>query len=143
VPQPLNLNVGHHFMHKLTVADEVWNRACDGGGDSPRAGDQALAALLLFHGPAMNGGVLHAIECLSSDQLSSALAGYRYFGFESVAVLISEAENTIQPDLDIDTIEAVFDQQYLEKIPDDGKLANRFESHQRENPNEYSPFVRK
>lgn len=130
-------------MHELTDADEIWNRACEGGGDSPRAGDRALAALLLFHGPAMNGGVLHAVECLSPDQLTAALAGYRYFGFESVAALIGEDEKAIQLEQDLDTLEAVFDKQYWAQIPDDGVLVKSFESHLRENPHEYSPLVRK
>jgi hypothetical protein len=128
-------------MRELTVADKVWNRACEGGGDSLRAGDRALAALLLFHGPAMNGGVLHAVECLSSDQLSAAQAGYRHFGFESVAVLIGEAEKASQRQQDLDTLEAVFDQRYWTQIPDDGVLVKSFESHQKENPQEYSPLV--
>ena len=130
-------------MHELTDADEVWNRACEGGGDSPRAGDRALAALLLFHGPAMNGGVLHAVECLSPDQLMAALAGYRHFGFESVAVLIGEAKKAIQLEQDLDTFEAVFDKQYWAQFPDDGVLVKGFESDLRENPQEYSPLVHK
>jgi hypothetical protein len=130
-------------MHELTVADEVWNRACEGGGESPCAGDRALAALLLFHGPAMNGGVLHAVECLSPDQLTAALHGFRHFGFESVAVLIGEAEKAIHIEQDIDTLEAIFDQQYWAQIPDDGVLVKSFEVHLRENPQEYSPIVRK
>ena len=130
-------------MHEITDADELWNRACEGGGDSPRAGDRALAALLLFHSPAMNGGVLHAVECLSPDQLVAALDGYRHFGFESVAVLIGEAEKAIQLEQDLDTLEAVFDKQYWAQIPDDGVLVKGFERHLRENPQEYSPLVRK
>ena len=130
-------------MHELTVADEVWNRACEGGGVSPRAGDRALAALLLFHGPAMNGGVLHAVECLSPDQLTAVLAGYIHFGFESVAALIGEAKKAIQLEQNLDTLEAVFDKQYWAQMPDDGVLVKGFESQLRENPQEFSPLVRK
>jgi hypothetical protein len=61
----------------MTQADMIWNRAC--GEDSLRAlpGDRALADLLNAHGLAMNGGVLHAIECMSAEELSEAEAGCR------------------------------------------------------------------
>jgi len=63
-------------MNVLSQADIIWNRAC--GEDSLRShpGDRVLADLLLAHGLAMNGGVLHAVECLSSDELLDAESGY-------------------------------------------------------------------
>src|SRR5439155_15972949 len=44
---PLTSNVRPQKMHELTTADRVWNRACQGGGETPRVGDTALAALLV------------------------------------------------------------------------------------------------
>ncbi|MFP5370384.1 MAG: hypothetical protein ACLGI3_06510 [Actinomycetes bacterium] len=43
-------------------SDLVWNRACDTFDIDPGMppGDAALAAVLLCHGMAMNGGLLHA-----------------------------------------------------------------------------------
>ena len=128
-------------MHELTVADRVWNRACQGGGDSPRAGDSALAALLLFHGAAMNGGVLHAVESLSPDELAGALAGYGCFGYKGIAKLIRTALDAIQRDQDLDSLEAKLDQEYWSQIPDDGVLVKAFEVHYEATPQEYSPLV--
>jgi hypothetical protein len=128
-------------MYELSTMDKIWNRACDGGGDYPCAGDQALAALLVFHGLAMNGGVLHATECCSSDQLTEAQAGFRYFGRDRVAVLIAEAEEATRLGQDTYKLEAVFDQKYWAEIPDDGVLVNSFESHHKTNPQEFSPLI--
>jgi hypothetical protein len=59
-------------MHELSTADRVWNRAAlDAGGSPPREGDRALAALLLAHGMIMNGGVDHAVEALSAEELAA------------------------------------------------------------------------
>lgn len=124
-------------MPNPAVANEIWNRACKGGGDSPRAGDRALAALPRFHGAAMNGGVLHAAEYLSSVQLLEAKAGYCYFGYESVADLVVAAEKAILLEQDLDNLEEEFDQQYHAKIPNDGALASRFEYHLKANYLEY------
>jgi hypothetical protein len=131
--------VGRQDMYELTNKDKIWNRACEGGGDSPRAGDIALASMLLFHGPAMNGGVLHAVECLSSEQLTAAKAGYTYFGFDAIADLITSAERAINEGQDLEAREAILDQQYWAVIPDDGALSKSFEWHRSQHPFEYSP----
>jgi hypothetical protein len=62
-------------MAELTDADKIWNRAC--GADPLRTlpGDRALTDLLHPHGLVMNGGVLHAAECMSADELSDAESG--------------------------------------------------------------------
>jgi hypothetical protein len=49
------------------------------------AGDRALAALPLFHGLAMNGGIPHAVECLQPDEQEAARRGYQFFGFDDAA----------------------------------------------------------
>ena len=51
----------------MTPVDIIWNRAWKGVGPNACSGDRALAALLKAHGLAMNGGVLHAVECLKSS----------------------------------------------------------------------------
>jgi hypothetical protein len=89
----------------------------------------------------MNGGVLHATECCSSDQLTEAQAGFRYFGRDRVAVLIAEAEEATRLGQDTYKLEAVFDQKYWAEIPDDGVLVNSFESHHKTNPQEFSPLI--
>ena len=75
----------------LTEHDRVWNRAAmDDGGEEPRAGDRALADLLYAHGMVMNGGVHHALEVLTPDELKAAIAGFRYFSLGAVADLLEE-----------------------------------------------------
>ena len=64
-------------------ADEVWNRACDPDAPFTHPGDAALAAVLLCHGTAMNGGLLHACETLDPDQRARAVAGYRLLGLDA------------------------------------------------------------
>ena len=128
-------------MHKLNSVDKIWNRACYGGGESPCAGDKALAALLLFHGLAMNGGVLHAVECLSVRQLTEAKDGYTYFGFKPVADLIFSAQDAIEKKLDLDALESTMNEQYWAQVPNDEFLVNSFENHQKQNPSEYSPII--
>ena len=126
----------------MTPADEIWNRACQGGGATPRAGDLALSALLLFHGLAMNGGVLHAVDCLSSAQLTDSQAGYRFFGFPSTAELLEKAHHGSTDEHDLDGIEAALDQEYWSHIPDDSTLVARFEAHYKLNLQDYCPLTR-
>lgn len=128
-------------MYELTGTDKIWNRACQGGGESPRPGDTALAGLLLFHGPTMNGGVLHAVECLSAEQLVAAQAGYTYFGFGGIADLIGAAQKAIRQGDDLEPLEAEFDQRYWALVPDDGVLVESFERRQQQHPLDYSPIV--
>ena len=60
----------------------IWNRAC--GQDRLRSlpGDRAFADLLLAHGLVVNGGVLHAVECLTAAELSDAESGYQFYGLD-------------------------------------------------------------
>jgi hypothetical protein len=119
-------------MNQLTPSIRVWNRACQGGGASPLPGDSALAGLLAFHSLAMNGGVLHACECLEATRLEAAEAGFRYFGFDSVADFILRAQRILESDDDLETNEARLDREYASFVPDDTYLASRFETHFRE-----------
>lgn len=128
-------------MHDLTMADRVWNRACQGGGISPRAGDSALSALLLFHGTAMNGGVLHAVECLSPNDLAAAQSGYNYFGISGIAARIGFAQAKIPCGQDLDDLESGLDQDYSTVVVDDETLVKAFSAHLNSNAAEYSPLV--
>ena len=122
----------------LSTADIVWNRACQGGGDSPCRGDTALASLLLFHGAAMNGGVLHAVGCLSVEQRAHAKDGFRYFGFASVEDVITRGETVPSESVDIGNIAATLDSEYCAVIPSDSTLVERFEEHFARTPSEFS-----
>ncbi|MGD0959893.1 MAG: hypothetical protein ABSB19_08805 [Methylomonas sp.] len=106
---------------KMSRQVEIWNRAAlDAGGDDPREGDSALAALLLLHGMAMNGGVDHAIDVLSSEEYAMALAGYRYYGLERVADVLERARDATDAELDL------LDTEYSELVPQDETLVQAF-----------------
>ena len=127
-------------MYKMTNADLIWNRACAGGGSDSRAGDRALAALLTAHGLTMNGGVLHVVECLTPSEMSDAQSGYRFFGLDAVADLLSHARRVFEADDDLASQEALLDQQYAALVPDDSSLVERFEKYWRENPSDFAPL---
>jgi hypothetical protein len=127
-------------MAKLTQADMIWNRAC--GEDPLRSlpGDSALTDLLRAHGLAMNGGVLHAVECLASEELTHAEAGYCYFGLSEVASLLSRARNLFEKGDDLERHEQQLDRRYGDLIPSDSSLVESFEKRLRANPSDFAPL---
>ena len=127
-------------MSKLSNTVLIWNRAC--GNDALRSlpGDRALADMIGAHGLAMNGGVLHAVECLAPEQLSDACSGYAYFGLQAIASLLSRAKTILDEDDDLENNEQRLDRQYAKIIPDDEALVERFEAHLHSHPSDFSPL---
>lgn len=127
-------------MYELTEADRIWNRAC--GEDPLRAlpGDRALADLLCAHNLAMNGGVLHAVECLTIEQRLAAEAGYRYFGFEEVASFLSHAQEIFETTDDLESYEQKLDVEYGHIIPSDTTLVDRFKLRLKSYPLDFAPL---
>jgi hypothetical protein len=121
----------------VPAADLVWNRACDGGGPNPRTGDAALAALLLCHGYAMNGGVFHAVEGLDEMELRKAADGYRFFGLEAVSALFDRAAQT--PNADRGGLEREFDLEYG-RLANDSLLTERFCKRFKAHPELFAPL---
>ena len=130
----------------IPASDVIWNRACQEFDIRPGMppGDAALAAVLLCHGMAMNGGLVHACEGLEADELSRAVAGYRFFGLDEVADLVSAVAQRVA-DLDpadadaAERLEIDSDQRFYELVPDDESVARAFEAHVREHPDAYAP----
>ena len=125
----------------MTTDDRVWNRAAlEAGGDSPGAGDRALASLLLVHGLIMNGGVHHAIGCIESAELIAAAEGYAYFGFDDVAAFL---RTSLDPVLSswTDGTEVAANGRYAEMVPNDSDLVVRFHEVFRERAGEFRPVV--
>jgi len=127
-------------MSELTRADRIWNRAC--GKDEMRflPGDRALADMIPAHGLVMNGGVLHAVECVSDSELSAAVSAYRFFGHDAAANLLLRAKIILDKGVNLDFHEQELDKQYAAIIPDDSFLVERFQEHLEENPSEYAPL---
>jgi len=126
-------------MYELTEADMIWDRACGEDPSRTHAGDRALAHLLRAHGLIMNGGVLHAVELLAPDELSDAQSGYRFYGLDEIASLLSRAKTLLEADDGLDAHEAQLDREYAEIVPDDTFLVKRFEKHFEANQAEYAP----
>jgi hypothetical protein len=146
----------------MSKATQVWNRACaDNGLANPTAGDHALAAMLLAHGLVMNGGVLDAVEIMDERQLAAAIAGYRFFGFDQVADLLSQTKEflkagtadpnelerftingvevvLLEEDNHLGDLEPQLDLDYHGHIPDDSSLFKRFERHLATNPGDFA-----
>jgi hypothetical protein len=123
------------------AADEVWNRACDPFAPFPRPGDAALAALLLCHGMAVNGGLLHACDGLEPDQGADAVAGYRLFGLDAAAAARLAAG--LDPDdlAAAERLEAEADRRYGAALPDgDETVARAFREHLHRHPTAYAPL---
>jgi hypothetical protein len=130
---PLNSSVRH--VMNLSREDQIWNRAClESGGASPAAGDQALAALLLAHNLAMNGGVVHALECLSAPEVSAAIAGFNYFGLLGASQVFQLA-----PD-DSEETEERFNQMYWAAVPGDETINTAFRIKFLSSPEAFAPI---
>jgi hypothetical protein len=88
----------------------------------------------------MNGGVHHAIECVVPGELVAAADGFAFFGFEAVAEFLRGAStDPVLTTWDEDT-EAAANHRYTELIPDDSRLADRFEEVFRDRPEQFAPL---
>ena len=117
----------------LSIEARVWNRAAlESGGANPREGDRALAALLLAHGLVMNGGVHHALEVLSEEEIREAISGFGFFSLAPIGQLLKEA-----PTLD----EEVANQRYWSFIPGDEAINRRFRVIFQSSPDAFAPLT--
>lgn len=91
----------------------------------------------------MNGGVLHAIECLTASELTDAQSGYRFYGLDTVASLLSRAKTILETGDDLDSHEAQLNQQYEQIVPDDNLLVMRFQERLKSKPSEFAPLRKK
>lgn len=122
------------------LSETIWNRACGNGPAAPGAGDTALMAVLTFHGLAMNGGVLYALQCLTAGELDAARAGYRYFGFANAAGVIGAGQAALTQGMDADSLEETLADAYA-AILDDGVLMQAFEARLDTQPAAFAPIT--
>ena len=128
-------------MHDLTLSEKIWQRACGSGPAAPGAGDIALMAMLTFHGLVMNMGALHAIKCLTEEQVAASRAAYRFFGFGNIAGVIGAGQHAIAQGLDPDELDTMLEDAYAAIIDEDGVLMRAFESHYAQQPAAYAPLA--
>lgn len=116
----------------LPVEVRVWNRAAlESGGAAPREGDRALAALLLAHGLVMNGGVHHALELLSPDEIRAAISGFEFFFLAPVGRLLEVAQSLE---------EEAANRQYRAIIPNDDAIDRRLRVVFGSSPHAFAPL---
>ena len=127
-------------MAELTEADMIWNRACSEDPLRALPGDRALADLLYAHGLAMNGGVLHAVECMTAEEQSDAEAGYKYYGLDDVGLLLSRARRIFEAGEDLGSHEQRLDGEYAQLIPSDSSLSERFEKRLKSSLSDFAPL---
>jgi hypothetical protein len=125
------------MIARVTDADVVWNRAClEDVGPNARAGDRALSALIKAHSLVMNGGVLHAVECLEPAEIEAACAGFRFFDVDAGARIFEAAQQIFADASEED--ELSLDKAYAPI--DDDLLVARFRRHFLENRELYAPI---
>ncbi|MGY1713135.1 hypothetical protein ACI78R_01635 [Geodermatophilus sp. SYSU D01106] len=126
-------------------ADLVWDRACDPDTPAPLPGDAALAAVLLCHGMAMNGGLLHAVEGLEPGQRAAAVAGFRLLGLEAAADAVEDVARQAavlrEDDLDAaERLEVEAGRRYDAALPEwDATIEQAFRAHLAAHPEAYAP----
>lgn len=126
-------------------ADEIWNRACDPSLSSTHPGDAALVAVLLCHGMAMNGGLLHAVQGLEPDERERAVAGFRLLGLDAAAAAVEAvARQAAQLRADDaaagERLEVEAGRRYDEALPEwDETIDRAFRAHLQRHPEAYAP----
>lgn len=68
----------------------------------------------------MNGGVVHALECMSQHEVAAAVAGFNYFGLAEAARVFQQL-----PD-GTDETEKRLNELYWAVVPSDETLAHAF-----------------
>jgi len=113
----------------------IWNRAAvAGGGPAPGPGDTALAAALRLHNMIMNGGLDHALNVLTPEDLASAASGFRYLQLSDVAELVEQAQGAPSDDF-LEELDA----RYSALIPRDQVIGDQFEALLQQRPDDFAP----
>jgi hypothetical protein len=127
-------------------ADEIWNRACDPSRPVTHPGDAALAAVLLCHGMAMNGGLLHAVQGLEPDERERAAAGFRLLGLDDAAAAVEAvarqaARLRADDPAGQERLEVEAGRRYEEAVPEwDETIDRAFRAHLQRHPEAYAPL---
>ena len=68
----------------------------------------------------MNGGVVHAMECLSQSEIAAAVAGFNFFGLTEASRVFEQITD------DSEATEERLNQMYWAAVPSDETLAHAF-----------------
>ena len=134
------------MSEELSAADAIWDRSTDPDAPTTHPGDAALVAVLLCHGMAMNGGLLHACQGLEPDQRERAVAGYRLLGLDAAADAVEDvARQAAALDEDdlaaAERLEEEAGRRYDAALPEwDETIDRAFREHLRRHPEQYAPL---
>ena len=116
----------------------VWDRACALPAEKFHLpGDVALARMITMHSLIMNGGVHHALDVLSREDVEAALSGYQYFKLRSAFLAISSVLSDASISEWNDENEAEANRLYYSTIPDDSALIEAFDRRYQEFPGDF------
>jgi hypothetical protein len=134
----------------MDACDQIWNRAndYDAQGRLPeglRKGDRALADVMLLHGMACNGGLLHAVEGLSDEERAAAVEGFRWLGLTQAAdsvelVAVRRAELDEADDDAAGGLEESANTLYAAAVPDDTTLQTALRLRYDTSPEDFAPL---
>jgi hypothetical protein len=127
---------------ELSYTDKIWNRSLNDEIPKAAPGDRALCSMLWAHGLVMNGGVLHAVELLSNNELADAIAGYKFFFIDAIEDLFMRAKSLFDTEVDIGEYEGELDLEYVSIIPNDSWLVARFENYYNTKPQDFEPIIK-
>jgi len=124
--------------------EDVWNRAAmQQLGSLPAPGDRALADLLRLHSLVMSGGVLHALEMCTPDEVAAAAHGFSYFELEEAADVlrwVQDEAKSHDPDGEFDFWEALeldANARYDAAVPTDAVIGAAFRADFERRPENY------
>jgi hypothetical protein len=96
-------------------------------------GDQALAGVLRVHGLVMNGGVGHLLAVASSEEIATAIWGFRFFSLDEVSQILETAAGG-EPQIERAT------RRYGELVDSDDILKHRFAAVFGASPEAFAPL---
>jgi hypothetical protein len=82
----------------------------------------------------MNGGVVHALECLTQSEVAAAIAGFSYFDLTEASRVFEQT-----PD-DSEETEERLEQMYLAAVPNDETLVHAFRLKLVSTPEAFAPI---
>ena len=135
---------GDHFPPDRVV-EVISERALNAWGrPGTRPGDTALSAVMPVHGMIMNGGMFHARDVLSGEQLAAGVAGLRYLEMTAAADAVDQARLTPTDvennyaDTDSDLFEELTDR-YNGAVPADSVIDDHLRLALRRRPDDFLP----
>ena len=92
-----------------------------------------------MHNLIMNGGIHHALDMLSAQEVDAAIAGFEYFDVQPALQAITTVLNTSSLRDWTDANEAEANALYYTHVPDDELLVTAFDKRYLASPEDFAP----